>query len=149
MTLDRRRTGVALPDLIITLAILSILAVIAAPHLREASEAMAVRSARDAAAGELERARVLAIARGSARVIVDPATAELRVEAPPGTAAGSPLRLDVFSATVSVDGLTSGTASLDFNAIGIGQTANRTIRFHRGGQESRISLSLYGRVRRW
>lgn len=144
----RRRHGATLTELIATLAILAIIAVIAAPRLRQASQAMATRAARDAAAAEIERARVLAMGRGSARVIVDPAASTLRVEAPPGLAAGSPLRLEIYSATVSVDG-TAGTVSLDFNALGIGQSANRTIRFQRGAQESRISLSVYGRVRRW
>jgi len=149
MTKPRCRPGVALPDLIITLAILAILAVIAAPRLQQASQAMAARAARDAAATEFERARVLALARGTARVIVDPASAELRVESPAGIPAAPPLRLGAFATAVTVDGLASGTASLDFNAIGLGVSANRTIRFRRGQQESRLSLSLYGRVRRW
>jgi type II secretory pathway pseudopilin PulG len=149
MTMPRCRSGVTLPDLIITLAILAILAVMAAPRLRRAGEAMATRSARDAAATEFERARVLALARGTARVIVDPAAAEIRVEAPAGLPAGPPLRLDGFATAVTVDGLATGTANLDFNAIGLGVSANRTIRFRRGQQESRLSLSIYGRVRRW
>jgi prepilin-type N-terminal cleavage/methylation domain-containing protein len=149
MTMPRCRSGVTLPDLIITLAILAILAVIAAPRLQRAGQAMATRSARDAAAMEFERARVLALARGTARVIVDPVAAELRVESPVGFPAGPPLRLAGFAAAVSVDGQAAGTTSLDFNAIGLGVSANRTIRFHRGQQESRLSLSVYGRVRRW
>jgi len=146
---DSRRAAVALPDLLITLAILAILAVVAAPRLRRASDAMAVRSARDAAAAEFERARVLAVARGHARVIVDPAGSEIRVESPGGVAVGPTLRFDVFPAAVTVDGMASGVATLDFNALGIGQSANRTIRFRRGAEESRISVSIYGRVRRW
>jgi type II secretory pathway pseudopilin PulG len=144
------RSGTTLADLIIAIAVLAVVTTIAAPRLVTARNAMAVRAARDAAAGEIERARTMALARGTSRIVLDPASAQLRLEAPAGTAVRDPVRFaDAFRVQMSIDGHSAGTVALDFNAMGLGVSANRTIRFQRGAVEARLSMSLYGRVRRW
>ncbi len=141
--------GATLADLLITLAILAVLLAMAAPRLVRARDAYAVRGARDAAASLIERAAALAGMRGGARLQVDPGAGELRAEAPPGQPAGQALRLTLqFGVVLSVDGH-SGPLALDFDGLGLGSIANRTLRFRRGGEEARLSLSLYGRPRQW
>jgi hypothetical protein len=146
----RLRAGTALADLIIAMAIIAVMATIAIPRLARARDSFAVLVARDAAASAIDRARTLATARGTARIVLDPAASELRIEAPVGAPVRSPLRFrDAFAVDMTVDGQSTGTVSLDFNAMGLGVSANRTVRMRRGAQEARLSLSLYGRVRRW
>ncbi len=146
----RLRAGASLAELILCLAILSCAAAFATPRLAGARDEYAVRAARDAAAALVDRARLLAQLRGSARVDVDPALSEIRVEAPIGSPTSSPLRAAAeWGAALSVAGSRPGTVSLDFDAHGLGHLANRTLQFRRGGREARLTLSTYGRVRRW
>jgi len=146
----RNRPGVSLFDLIITLAVLAVLGVMATPGLVRARDAYAVRASRDATAALIERARSLATSRGTARLVVDPATAELRLESPAGAQAHDPMAIGhLFGVRLTVDGRSSGSVALDFNAMGLGVVANRTLRFRRGREEAGLSLSIYGRPRRW
>lgn len=145
----RRRAGYTLADLIITLAILGIALGMAAPRVGAVRAQGAVRSARDAAASAFERARSLAVSRGTARVTVDPAAGTIAVEAPIGIAADAVLRLaDTWGVAVTV-GSASGPVAIDFNAIGLGVVASRTITLTRGAAQAGLSVSAYGRVRRW
>jgi type II secretory pathway pseudopilin PulG len=144
------RAGTSLAELVLTLAILGCAAAIAVPRLSGARDEYAVRAARDAAAALVDRARLLAQLRGSARLDVDPVLSEIRVESPIGTPAATPLRPGAeWRAALAIAGSQSGTVSLDFDAHGLGRVANRTIRFRRGDREARLTLSTYGRVRRW
>jgi len=144
-----RRRGATLTDLIATLGIAGILLGMAVPRLSAARDGRAAAAARDAAAALIARARTLAVAQGTAAVIIDPAIAVVTVEAPAGSPAGDPLRLgDAFGVTLSVD-QSAASVRLDFDALGTGRLVNRTIRFRRGQAEARLSLSSYGRPRRW
>jgi len=150
MKAHRRRAGTSLAELVLSLAILSCAAAFATPRLVGARDEYAVRAARDAAAALVDRARLLAQLRGSARLQIDPARSEIRVEAPIGSPVASPLRSATeWGAVISVAGSRPGMVSLDFDAHGLGRLANRTLRFRRGGREARLTLSTYGRVRRW
>jgi type II secretory pathway pseudopilin PulG len=146
----RLRAGASLAELILSLAILTCAAAFATPRLAGARDEYAVRAARDAAAALVDRARLLAQLRGSARLSIDPVASEIRVEAPIGSATASPLRPGAeWGAALSVSGSRPGTVALDFDAHGLGRLANRTLQFRRGGREARLTLSTYGRVRRW
>jgi hypothetical protein len=146
----RNRSAFSVLDLLVVLALLSVIASVTVPRLVNARNAYAARAARDAAAAWVERARSLASSRGTARLTVDIAQGELRMEAPVGVTVGMPLAVQsAFGVRMSVDGTSSGTVHLDFNAVGLGVLANRTLRFRRGDEEARLSLSTYGRARRW
>ncbi|MGD8276574.1 MAG: hypothetical protein PVH00_01050 [Gemmatimonadota bacterium] len=150
MTSHRLRAGASLAELVLSLAILGCAAAIATPRLTGARDEYAVRAARDAAAALVDRARLLAQLRGSARLDVDPARSEIRVESPIGSPMATPLRSGAeWGAALTVAGGRPGTVSLDFDAHGLGRLANRTLRFRRGDREARLTLSTYGRVRRW
>jgi Tfp pilus assembly protein FimT len=140
------RSGATLPELIVVLGLLAILGGMTFTASADVRNGVAVRAARDAAAGEIARARALATLHGSARLLLDPGSTDLVLEAPAGSpAAVTPLESGV---TVTVDGR-SEPVWLEFDALGLGRLANRTIRFGRGSAEARLTLSSYGRARRW
>jgi prepilin-type N-terminal cleavage/methylation domain-containing protein len=144
------RKGSSLPELLITLLILSAIAAIGAIALRRGLEVYAARAARDSMAAAVGKARALALANGAARLVVDPGTAAVWIEAPPGSRAGDALRLgDVFGVTVAADQHAGGVVTLEFDALGFGRVASRTFRIRRGSTEARLTLSSYGRPRRW
>lgn len=144
----RRRAGFTLADLLITLALLGIVLTIAAPAIGAVRSQAAVRSARDASASMIEHARALAVSRGTARVRLEPASGTMSVEAPIGIPSGSVLHLGTgYGVTLGV-GSVAG-AVIDFNAMGLGVMASRTITFSRGRASAGLALSSFGRIRRW
>ena len=145
----RNRAGATLAELILSISLLSGAAAIAVPRLIGTRDEYAARAARDAAAALVDRARTLAQLRGSARLRIDPAVGEIRVEAPIGSAVGAPLHTAADWGVVLALSGSPGPAALDFDVRGLGRLANRTLRFQRGGREARLTLSTYGRVRRW
>lgn len=150
MKTDQPRAGTTLAELILTISIMAAVAAFALPQLTGARDEYAVRAARDAAAALVDRTRSLAQLRGSGRVLVDPRASEIRIEAPIGTpVAGSLSPRAEWGAEVLLSGRPVGVLALDFDARGLGRLANRTLRFRRGDREARLSLSTYGRVRRW
>lgn len=145
-----RTSGATLLELLLTLLILSCIAAGGALALRRGLEAYAARAARDSMAAAVSRARALALTNGTARLLVDPAAARLWLEAPHGVAVGDPVRLgDVFGVTLAADQHTGGVIVLEFDGLGIGRVASRTFRIRRGATEARLTLSSYGRPRRW
>ena len=150
MKIPDDRAGATLAELVLSLSILAWAAGLALPRLAGARDEYAVRAARDAAAALVDRARLLAQLRGSARLRIDPGAAELRIEAPIGTAAGAPLLPGAeWGAALVIAGHGSGPVALDFDVRGLGRVASRTLQFRRGDREARLTLSAYGRVRRW
>jgi type II secretory pathway pseudopilin PulG len=145
----RTRSGTTLVELLVLLFVVGLLAALTVPATLRAREAAAVRSARDATANVIARARMQALARGSARVWVDLRAAVVRMESPIGSTTGEPLRLSGSAVTVVVDRATSPSVAIDFDGLGMGRLANRTLRFQRGSAEARLTLSSYGRPRRW
>lgn len=149
MRIVRRRAGITLADLIIAIAFVGIVLTIAAPRIVWLRSQGSVRSARDAAAAAIERGRSLAVSRGSARVRVEPGAGTLAIEAPVGVGAGPVLRLkEGWGVTLGVGG-SAAPAVIDFNAMGLGVVASRTITFTRGGATAGLAISSFGRVRRW
>jgi len=150
MTTNQLRAGVSLAELVLSLAILGCAASFATPRLAGTRDEYAVRAARDAAAALVDRARLVAQLRGSARLDVDPVRSEIRFESPIGVPAATPLRTGAeWGAALTVAGGRPGTVSLDFDGHGLGRLANRTLQFRRGDRVARLTLSTYGRVRRW
>jgi prepilin-type N-terminal cleavage/methylation domain-containing protein len=148
--ITRRSPGHTLPELLIVLAILAIAASMTAPRVRSGLDVYAVRAARDATAAALAQARALALARGSAIAIVDGAMATVAVEAPAGRPVGGTVHVrGLFHVDIDMDGAPAATVTLRFDALGIGRFSNHTLRFQRGGAAAHLTLSSYGRPRRW
>jgi hypothetical protein len=143
------RAGATLVDVVVVLAILSIVSGMAAPRLGAARDGWAAAAARDATIAIVAKARTQAMARGSARLIVDPVSSVIRLESPIGVVVGEALHIGrEWGVAVAVD-RASGVVGIDFDGLGLGRLASRTLRFRRGAAEARLSLSTYGRPRRW
>jgi prepilin-type N-terminal cleavage/methylation domain-containing protein len=146
----RRITGHTLPELLVVLALLAIAASMTAPRVRSGLDVYAVRTARDATAAALAQARALALARGSAVAIVDGAKGTVVVEAPTGRPAGEAVHVNaLFHVDIDTDDAPAATVTLRFDALGIGRFSNHTLRFRRGVAAAHLTLSSYGRPRRW
>jgi hypothetical protein len=92
---------------------------------------------------------MLALSRGSARLAVDLAGDAVHIESPAGEAAEPRRELGAeFGVDIVVDQATA-PVMLDFDGLGVGRLANRTFRIRRGAAEARLTLSTYGRPRRW
>jgi hypothetical protein len=111
---------------------------------------MAVRGARDTLGVGVARARIAAVARGGAALIVDLDEARFWVEASAGDTVGMPVDLAArYGILLELDGAPAERVTLRFDGLGIGRVTNRTFQFRRGRAESRLTLSAYGRPRSW
>ncbi len=148
----RRRDipGFTLVELLFTLTVLAILVGLAYVPLRRGLDGLAVRFARDALAAGVARARAIAVARGGAALVVDARDARAWIETARGDTVGVPLDLaHRYGVRLETSGADGGPVLLAFDGRGLGLLANRTFLLRRGGQEARLTLSTYGRPRRW
>lgn len=137
--------GKSLTELLLTMSLLSIVAMLALPQARRGIDALYVRSAREALFGVATHARALALARGGADLIIDPVDGSVRAVDASG-AVGSMTMLGEYHVSVASD---RTRIVLHYDARGIGRMASRTVRLRRGNAEAGLTFSSYGRVRRW
>ena len=150
MRTPRTFPGTTLPELLIALAVLSILVTLTAPRLAGALDGHAVRGARDGAAALFSRARALALARGTAEVRVDLDGGRMVLASPAAAAPDDSTAVGaILPVAVATESRTTGIVVLRFDALGIGRFANHTFVFSRGRSTARLTLSSYGRPRRW
>lgn len=144
------RPGTTLIELVFALTLIAILTGIAVPPLRRAADEAAARSARDALAASVARARAVAVARGGAELIVDARAGMFWIESPSGRAVGEPIDLAArFRVQLHLDGATDEPVALVFDGRGLGRMTNRTFEVRRGSARAWLTLSAYGRPRRW
>lgn len=140
------RRGTTLLELATVLLLLGLSGAVALPVGRRLSDRMAVVSAREALAGLLAEARTAALHHGGASVHLDrePFRAWYEVAGVPrrrvGLERGFHVALHVGRDLPHV---------VRFDGLGLGQVASTTVRFRRGDAEAGLTLSSYGRVRRW
>jgi Tfp pilus assembly protein FimT len=140
------RRGHTLAELCTTLLILTVGVSFVAPAARHLQDRMAVVAAREAVAGLVAEARVQAMVRGSAVVVVETSPATVSLESP-----GRPSRRIPVQADLGVEiALSRGrpAAELRYNVLGLGQVASETVSFRRGRAVAALVVSGYGRVRR-
>lgn len=137
-------------ELVLVLSILGVLLGISYPALRRGLDGVAARGARDALGLGVARARVVALARGGAVLVVDLPGARFWVEAAAGDTVGAPVDLAArYGVRLTIDGSGAERIALRFDGLGIGRVTNRTFHLRRGGVEARLTLSAYGRPRAW
>lgn len=144
----RSRQAHTLIELVVALGVLAILLGIGAPPALRWRDAASVRSARDEIAAGLARARIAAVAHGGASLWLDAAAARFWVAALDGTTVISAVDLaDRYGVRLE----TGSTAPVEvrFDALGIGRLANRTLRVRRRSAIAGLTISAYGRYRRW
>ncbi|HEX7052137.1 MAG TPA: hypothetical protein VF188_18155 [Longimicrobiales bacterium] len=149
MTISRHPPGTTLVELLFALAILAILIGIAAPPLRRWLDRYATVGAREALAAGVARARSLAVGQGGAALVVDVGSGRFWVRAG-GDVVEGPVDLGAqYRVELTVDGAAADRVVLRFDARGLGRLANRTFRLRRGDATAGLTLSTYGRPRRW
>jgi prepilin-type N-terminal cleavage/methylation domain-containing protein len=138
---DHQR-GVTLFELLVTLAIISIVTAFAVPARRATQDRAAVSAASRELSLLLATAREVAVARGAAAVHLDSAEVALRLTAP-GTDPTVVGLGEMYGVT-----LTSTRDSLAFDAGGLGRgAANLRVVLARGHARDTVVVSRLGRVR--
>jgi Tfp pilus assembly protein FimT len=132
-------------ELLLVLTLLAILSTAAAPNARAGMDGLRVRHAREAAFALATRTRAIARERGGADLVLDLENRQARIQDTDGTvlavAAFPDCKVEVTGATARV--------VLRYDAHGLGRMASRTIRFERGSAQAGLTVSAYGRIRRW
>lgn len=144
----RTRSGHTLLELALVLGIGGSLFLLATPSLQHARDLMATRAARDYLLTQLALARVAAPAHGGAEVVLDTAAAQVLVRSAARVHSRSSLR-DHFGVELTFPGQAAATATLRFDALGLGRMASRTVAVSRGRARAHLSISAYGRARSW
>lgn len=141
-----RNVGHSLIELLVVLGVLGILSGLAMPPAARARDRVAVRAARDELAAALALTRLTAATSGGAHLLVDPATGRVSIT----TARAEHPTLDLTrSHGVSLEVGGGGPVEIRYDALGIGRFANRTIAVRRGAAVAGLTISAYGRFRRW
>lgn len=138
--------GHTLLELTLVLAVGAIAAAVLAPPARTLSDRLAVTAAREAVAGLLAEARVVAMERGGASVHL--ADGPWRAWSVADGEVVRTIQLERETGVLVELGGGRREVSLDFDALGLGVVASRTLIFRRGDAEARLVVSGYGRIRR-
>jgi Tfp pilus assembly protein FimT len=140
------RRGHTLFELCAALFLVGIAASVLLPAGAALLDRMAVVAAREAVAGLIADARVVARTHGGAAVHVR--SSPWRAWAQAGDSLFGVMELEKdLAVTVELSRARSAT-ELRYDALGLGQAASETLRFRRGSAASSLVVSGYGRVRR-
>lgn len=142
-----RRLGATLFELLLTLALLGVLASVAAPNIRSTMNILAVRAARESTFGIFARARALALQEGGAAIELSARDDRITLRLPSGAIAHE-LLLAPRHVDLRPDGNTD-PVQLHYDAYGLGRMMSRTITLQSGEAAAGLVVSSFGRVRRW
>jgi prepilin-type N-terminal cleavage/methylation domain-containing protein len=138
--------GFTLFECLVVLAIVGIGVALGLPALQSHRDRWAVTQAREASAALLARARVDALGSGASRVTILPGRGH--IERSLGSTHRERVDLgDRYGVTLDISGRDT-LATIEFNALGLGRMAARTLRFGRGAASGSLVISTYGRVSR-
>lgn len=143
-----RARGYTLIELLVVLSVLGVLLAITLPPITRWRDAAAAHAARDELAGALALTRVVAVSARGATLVLDPTTGRFWIrteeeEDGPATDLAGRYRVRVDA------GPSTEPVLFHYDALGIGRLANRTVRVRRGRAEAGLTVSAYGRFRRW
>ena len=142
-----RHRGFTLIEILVCIALLAMLLAVAAPPAFRWRDAAAVSAARDELAAGLGWTRMAAAAHGGAALVLDPLSGRYSVRIGTGV---EPPPVDLAGRYgVAIDPGTSAPVAFRYDALGIGRITSRTVRFRRGAAEAGLTISAYGRYRRW
>ena len=145
--MQTQRMGATLYELLITLLMLGVLMTAAAPRIKSTIDVLALRAARESIFGLFTRARSLALQHGGASIELSGQSDRVTVRLPSGV-----VEHEVLLAPQSVDLLPDASADpvvLRYDAYGLGRMMSRTITLVSGNARGGLTVSSFGRVRRW
>ncbi len=138
--------GFTLFECVVVLAIVGIGVALGMPALQLQRDRWAVTQAREASAALLARARRDAMGSGGSTVTISPTLRRIE-RSLRGTVRERVEFGDRYGVSLEISGSDS-LATIEFNALGLGRMAARTVRFERGRVSASIVISTYGRVSR-
>ena len=142
--------GTSLIEIVLVLVLMSALLFLGSASYGTARDVMAVRAARDGIVAASARARALAVRHGGASLSVDGAAGSMRITTRDGVVSESVDLATDLDVRVGIDAAHGATSvSLQYDALGIGRLANRTIALSRGAASGGVTFSAYGRPREW
>jgi prepilin-type N-terminal cleavage/methylation domain-containing protein len=142
------RIGYTLIELLVVLLVLAILLAAAVPPVGRWRDGAAARAARDELAGRLAWTRIASASHGGARMVVEIPDGRVRVD----LGDGSPRHVEDLAARYGVRVEAAGAVDsivLQFDALGIGRMTGRTIQVRRNGAVAGLTVTPFGRYRRW
>ncbi len=145
--MQTNRMGATLFELLLVLAFGGVFCSLSLPSLRSAMAVLAVRAARENAFGMFTRARALALQQGGAEIEVSGRHDRLTVRSPSGA-----IQHEQSFAEHRIDLLLDGTTDpvvLRYDGYGLGRMMSRTVTFTARGARAGLTISSFGRVRRW
>lgn len=138
------RRGATLYELLIALCMMATLLSLALPRAGTALDGLRSRAARETAFALFSRARVTALQQGGASIMVD-ALGDRIVVATRENIEHEQLFPDV---DVRLGG-SADTVTLRYDAHGLGRMMSRTVSFQVRSKTAGLTISSFGRVRRW
>lgn len=139
--------GYTLLELLIVLGVLGALLGITFPRAGHWLDRAAVHSARDELGAALALTRISAVSHGGATLVLDPGSGQLSIIA--GSARAGEMTDLARRYGVTVSAGTEDLVLFRYDALGIGRLTSRTVRFQRRSAEAGLTVSAYGRYRRW
>ncbi len=138
--------GFTLFECLVVLAIVGIGIALGLPALQLHRDRWAVTQAREASAALLARARVDALGSGVSTVTIQSGRGQ--IERRLGSTFRERVDLgDRYGVSLDISGRDT-LATIEFNALGLGRMAARSLRFGRGAASASLVISAYGRVSR-
>ena len=137
--------GATIFELLIVLSLAGVLISLAFPSLRSSMDGLTVRAARETAFALFSRARITALQNSGAEIHIDAARDYMAIR----TSAGALEREQHFaSADLIIDGAADSIV-LRYDGHGIGRVMSRTLQFRHRSASAGLTISSFGRVRRW
>lgn len=143
-----RSRGFTLVELLVVMALLSILLGMSVPHVGRWRDAVAAGGARDELLARLAWTRIAAASNGGAALVVDLERGEYRVELEDGTIARAGTPGARHGVVIESPGAQDSVV-LRYDGLGIGRMTGRTILVRRGRAVAGLVVSPWGRARRW
>lgn len=140
------RHGYTLLEMTVVTSLAALVLAAGIPAAHRSIDRMAVVGAREGLVGMIVRTRAEARARGEATLVVDARSGLARIQSAMGVV--DSLDLDAAFGVRVETGATDRPAILEFDALGIGRVASRTISVRRGSARAEVVVSSYGRVSR-
>lgn len=136
--------GFTLFECLVVLAIVGIGIALGMPALQAQRDRWAVTRATTAVAAVLARARMEAMGSGGSKITISPS--RRRIERSSRGVVRESLELgNRYGVSLEMSGRDT-LATIEFNALGLGRMAARTLRFERGDVSASLVISTYGRV---